>query len=249
MTRTVRHMKAELEREGFVVLEQVIPADDLAALREECQRFIDQKDREMDAAGTDVLGLDQRGQRYFVNDCSVASPRLRRFVLGDLMAEICRAALGDRAYLFNDQYVVKGAEVGTRFEWHQDSGYVGYPHRPYVTCWCALDDVDQANGTVHLLPYDRAGTRAVVPHRRDELTNDMVGYFGDDEGVPVVVPAGSIACFSSTLFHRSGPNRTSTLRRAYIVQYSPEPILTEDRSRLRHQAVPFLDGGRVVAAG
>jgi len=239
MSRPVvtREMRRQFETDGYFLLEQVIPDGDLAVLRDECQRFVDQKDREMDAAGTDVLGLDQRGKRYFVNDCSIASPALRRFVLGDLMAEICRATLGGRVFLFNDQYVVKGAEVGTRFEWHQDSGYVGYPHPPYLTCWCALDDVDSSNGTVWLLPYGRAGTREIVPHRKDAGTSDLVGYFGPDDGIPVVAPAGSIACFSSTLFHRSGPNTTPRLRRAYIVQYSPEPILMEDGSRLRHQAV------------
>ena len=237
------HTRQKFQNDGFFVLEKVISDDELAALRDECQRFIHKRDDEMTAAGTDVMGLDQRGRRYFVNDCSVERPRLRRFVFGELMAEICRSTLGDDAYLFNDQYVVKGAEAGTKFEWHQDSGYVGYPHVPYMTCWCPLDDVSEANGTVYLLPYDQAGTRDVVPHRRDEKTNDMVGYFGSDPGMPVNVPAGSIACFSSTLFHRSGPNTTPQLRRAYVVQYSPEPILTEDRSRIRHQAVRFLEGG------
>jgi len=236
-------MRRQFHDEGFFVLERIMSAADLACVRDECQRFIDARDRDMDAAGTDVIGLDQRGRRYFVNDCSTESPKLQRFVLGDLMAEICRATLGDDAFLFNDQYVVKGADVGTTFSWHQDSGYVGYPHPPYMTCWCALDDVDEVNGTVYLLPYTSAGTRDVVPHRRDEATNDMVGYFGEDPGVPIVVPAGSIACFSSTVFHRSGPNTTTRMRRVYVVQYSPEPILSEDRSSLRHQAVPFLRGG------
>jgi hypothetical protein len=45
-----------------------------------------------------------------------------------------------------------------------------------VTCW------NKTNGTVYVLPYDRAGTREVVPHRRDSTTNEMVGYFGDDPG-------------------------------------------------------------------
>ena len=43
------------------------------------------------------------------------------------MADVCRATLGDTAYLFWEQYVVKGAEAGMKFSWHQDSGYVGYP--------------------------------------------------------------------------------------------------------------------------
>jgi ectoine hydroxylase-related dioxygenase (phytanoyl-CoA dioxygenase family) len=236
-------MSQQFAEDGFFVAQDVISDQDLSTLRDECQRFIEQKDREMDAAGTDVLGLDQRGKRYFVNECSTVSAALRRFVLGDLMAQICRLALHDDVFLFNDQYVVKGAEVGTKFSWHQDSGYVGYPHPPYLTCWCALDDMSEANGTVYLLPYGKAGTRDVVPHRRDERSNDLVGYFGSEPGVPILVSAGSIACFSSTVFHRSGANTSRSLRRAYIVQYSPEPILMEDRSCLRHQAVPFLVRG------
>jgi ectoine hydroxylase-related dioxygenase (phytanoyl-CoA dioxygenase family) len=236
--------RQRFQTEGFVVLERIMSDAELSLVRAQCQRFMDQKDREMDAAGVDVLGLDQRGKRYFVNDCSTVSPELQSFVLGDLMARICRTLLGDEVYLFNDQYVVKGAEGGTHFGWHQDSGYVGYPHAPYLTCWCALDDMSEANGTVYLLPYGAAGTRDVVPHVRDARNNDLVGYTGAERGVAVEVPAGSIACFSSTVFHRSGSNTTPRLRRAYIVQYSTEPILTADRSALRHQAVPFRVAGR-----
>lgn len=240
-------MRAQYVEDGFFVLPAAISAHDLASLREECQRFIDDKDREMDAAGTDVLGLDQRGRRYFVNDCAPRSDRLKAFVFGDLMADICRATLGDEVLLFNDQYVVKGPDRGTTFSWHQDSGYVGYPHPPYLTCWCAMDDVDAANGTISVLPYGRAGTREVVTHVRDDASNDMVGFHGDDEGIRLDVPAGSIVCFSSTVFHKSGANTTPRLRRAYVVQYSIEPILSADRTRVRHQAVPFIHQGERVA--
>jgi ectoine hydroxylase-related dioxygenase (phytanoyl-CoA dioxygenase family) len=97
-----------------------------------------------------------------------------------------------------------------------------------------------------VLPYRRAGTRDVVPHVKDPASNDMIGYHGPDEGIRLELPAGSIACFSSTVFHRSGANTTPQLRRAYVVQYSCEPILSEDRTRIRHQAVRFLAGGRPV---
>jgi ectoine hydroxylase-related dioxygenase (phytanoyl-CoA dioxygenase family) len=106
--------------------------------------------------------------------------------------------------------------------------------------------VTEANGTVYLLPYSRAGTREVVEHVRDQETNDLIGYFGDDPGEPVLVPAGSIACFSSTLFHRSGPNTTNRIRRIYLAQYSAEPILNEDRSGPRHLAEPLVVAGERV---
>jgi len=60
------------------------------------------------------------------------------------------------------------------------------------------------------------------------------------------VPAGSIACFSSTVFHRSGPNTTDGIRRIYLAQYSAEPILNEDRSEPRHLAEPLLVAGERV---
>jgi ectoine hydroxylase-related dioxygenase (phytanoyl-CoA dioxygenase family) len=228
--------------EGFFVLENVVAPDDVETLRGECQRFIDERDREMDRLGVDTLDLDHRGSRYFVHAFG-KSPAVEQFLFSDLMVQVARAALGDTVYLFNEQYVVKAAERGMKFGWHQDSGFIPYAHAPYLTCWIPLDDVTEANGTVYLLPYSRAGTRDVVEHVRDEESNDLVGYFGDDPGDPVVVPTGSIACFSSTLFHRSGPNTTDHVRRVYLAQYSTEAILDDDGSAPRHLAEPFLVGG------
>jgi ectoine hydroxylase-related dioxygenase (phytanoyl-CoA dioxygenase family) len=231
--------------EGFFVLTSTVPPGDLDTLRGECQRFIDERDREMDRLGVDNLDLDHRGSRYFVHAYG-KSPAVERFLSSELMVQIAQAALGDTVYLFNEQYVVKAAEQGMRFSWHQDSGFIDYEHRPYLTCWIALDDMTEANGTVYLLPFSRAGTRDVVKHVRDEESGDLVGYFGDDPGDPVIVPAGSIACFSTTLFHRSGPNTTDRMRRVYVAQYSAEPILSEDGSQPRMLAEPLLaDGTRV----
>jgi ectoine hydroxylase-related dioxygenase (phytanoyl-CoA dioxygenase family) len=222
------------QEEGFFVLEGGVSEDDLEALRGECERLIDERDREMDQLGVDTIDLDHRGSRYFVHAYR-KSEKVEGFLRSDLMREVATAALGETVYLFNEQYVVKAAERGMKFGWHQDSGFIPYAHRPYLTCWIPLDDVDEANGTVYLLPFTRARTRDVVEHVRDEDTNDLVGYFGEDPGDPVIVSAGTIACFSSTLFHRSGANTTDRMRRVYLAQYSAEPILNED-GRPRHLA-------------
>jgi ectoine hydroxylase-related dioxygenase (phytanoyl-CoA dioxygenase family) len=236
----------QFREEGFFVLKGIVPTGDLDTLRGECQRLVDAREREMDCLGVDKLDLDHRGSRYFLHAYD-NSPAVERFLSSDLMAQIAQAALGDTVYLFNEQYVVKAAERGMQFSWHQDSGFIDYAHRPYLTCWIALDDVTEANGTVYLLPYSRSGTRDVVKHVRDKQSNDLVGYFGDDPGDPVIVPAGSIACFSTTLFHRSGPNTTDRMRRVYVAQYSAEPILSEDGSQPRMLAEPpLVDGKRVT---
>ncbi len=240
--------KEHFLQEGFCVLERVIPPAHLELLRGQCQRFIDKMDAQMDAAGTDVIGINHRNRRYFVSNCFREEPRLRDFLFSDLMADICRQTLGGDAYLFWEQYVVKGAGGGLKFSWHQDSGYVGYPeHKPYLTCRCALDDMTEENGTVRVMPFSRIGIRTWVRHVKEEGSNDQVGYFGTDPGVPVIVPAGSIALFTSVSFHASGANTTGRMRRAYLAQYSVEPILTADGASLWGCAKPLLRAGKVVA--
>jgi ectoine hydroxylase-related dioxygenase (phytanoyl-CoA dioxygenase family) len=236
----------QFREEGFFVLKRTVPPDDLDMLRGECRRFIDERDQEMDRLGVDQLDLDRRGSRYFVHAYG-KSPAVVRFLSSELMVQIAQAALGDTVYLFNEQYVVKAAEQGMAFSWHQDSGFIDYPHRPYLTCWIALDDMTEANGTGYMLHYARADTRDVVKHAREEESNDLVGYFGSDPGDPVIVPAGSIVCFSSTLLHRSGPNTTDRVRRVYVAQYSAEPIVSEDGSQPLRLAEPLLVEGKRVS--
>jgi ectoine hydroxylase-related dioxygenase (phytanoyl-CoA dioxygenase family) len=238
---TAAHVRSFRE-EGFMILESVVSPDELELLRAQCQRLIAERDHEMDRLGVDRLDLDHRGSRYFVHGYGKGA-QLERFRRSDLMLCIARAAIGDTVYLSNEQFVVKAAEHGLAFGWHQDSGYITYPHAPYLTCWIALDDMNEANGTVYLLPHSRAGTRDVVEHIRDPESNDLVGYFGDDPGDPVTVAAGSIACFSSTLFHRSGPNTSGRMRRVYVAQYSAQPILAEDGLQPRHLAEQLLLDG------
>ena len=87
----------------------------------------------MDDAGVDRIGINARGKRYFSNMIYQDRPELRQFLFSDTMAQICRATLGDEAYLFWEQYVIKAGDPDTSFAWHQDSGYVHEDHEPYLT--------------------------------------------------------------------------------------------------------------------
>jgi len=239
-------IKDEFRDQGYLVLSRVIPDEHLQILRSGCQYSIDMVNAEMDREKVDVKGPNHRGKRYFISLRYKQIPRVEEFIFSDLMSSICLNLLGNTAYLFYEQFVVKGAKVGMKFNWHQDSAYVlnaGYPpHPPFLTCWCALDDVTESNGTVYIL---QNGSREVVDHIQDSETSDLVGYHGNDPGRPVIAPAGSIAVFSSTTFHRSGPNTTHEMRRTYVAQYSSVPISNE--TGLMAFAEPLLLEGKRVS--
>jgi ectoine hydroxylase-related dioxygenase (phytanoyl-CoA dioxygenase family) len=233
------HHLRQYHDEGYFILERAVAADELARLRERCMAFVE---REQRAAAERGMTKHQQAGKYFVTFPASQDPIVANFVFGEMMSAVARATAGDDAVLFYDQFVVKGPEQGASFAWHQDSGYVAFPHRPYVTCWVALDDMSAANGTVSILPYSRAGTRERIEHVRDETTSDLVGYHGDDPGELVVAPAGSIAVFSSTVFHRSGVNTTSDYRRVYVVQYAPAPMINP-AGKQASRADPVLRNG------
>ena len=237
--------------QGFAILPSVIDEATVAMLREESAYFVGYTDAAMDAEGVEVNGITHRGKRYFISNRYRSSARLADFLFGSLMAKITTAFLGDTVFLFNEQWVVKGAGQGMKFSWHQDSGYVkafdpATTHTPYLTCWCALDDMTDANGTISVLAHDVLGTRNhILDHEREDGTNDLIGYAGLESGELITMEAGSVAVFSSTSLHRSGPNTTDQQRRVYLAQYSSEPLMSSS-GKLWAQAVPFVARGDMV---
>jgi len=217
--------------QGYAVFPGLLLDEPLEILREACDRFVAREDARMDEAG------------------------LRQVLFGEAMLDVCRATLGDDAYFFFDQYVVKGPERGLAFGWHQDSGYMagnGGPadHAPYLTCWCPLDDATVDNGTVRVLPFSAvpAARDAILPHRRQAATRDLTVEVEDQAGVPIEAAAGDVVAFSSRLPHATGPNLTTTPRRVYLAQYTPEAVVDPGTRHLRRNAIALLRGGRRVIA-
>jgi ectoine hydroxylase-related dioxygenase (phytanoyl-CoA dioxygenase family) len=217
----------------------------LQGLRESCARWIEYYDNKMREAGSEVYGLSHLNKRYFIPFFHWKDKFLEQYVFGETMAEICRATIGPQAWLFQEQFVVKGADVGMKFAWHQDGGYLPASTPTYVSCWGAMDDMTVENGTIYVLPYSRAGTREWIQHKKAQDSNDMIGYWGEDQGIPVIVPAGSIVVFSSLLLHCSGANTTRNMRRSYLVQYSPAPVMNKENTGPQFYARRFLKDGKI----
>lgn len=186
----------------------------------------------------------------------------RHRVLLDLAADL----LGEDVRLYWDQAVYK-SRTRHEFPWHQDNGYTYVEPQQYLTCWVALSDADEANGCPWILPgAHRLGTLA---HRWTELgfccfdgspahraalagLLESRGLPGEVTPQPLPLAAGSVAVFSSLTPHRTGPNRTDRVRKAYILQYAPEGAVMYPVDNDPHVAdepswqYPVLSGGRAA---
>jgi len=228
--------KEQFRQEGFMVVPGYLNEHELNIVREACDWSVADIEIEMRSRGIDRDRINVLGKKYFVLSPRKKRPELNDIIFGKKAAAVCRATIGDTAYLHNEQFVVKMMDNETSFAWHQDSGYSVYQggasiHQPYITFWIALDDMSVANGTISVLPFSRAGSRELVEHVWSEEASAMVGYHGDDPGDPIEVPAGTLVAFSSFLFHRSGSNTTTKPRRSYFIAYTPTLFTYEDVSK------------------
>ncbi|MEM9248811.1 MAG: phytanoyl-CoA dioxygenase family protein [Pseudomonadota bacterium] len=213
----------DFRRNGYVIYENALSPDELAGFRKACEDLLAEPVSDGGTDGKHKIGLG--AARRFLAHRHEEFPAVNDFILGGKMAEIGNDLLGTAPYLFNEQFVVKGAGKGASFAWHQDGAYVGFDHKPYITVWIALDDATEDNGCVYIQPRDLDAKPGLDPHEWQDDTNELNGYTGDDPGTPMVCKAGTIVVFSSLTLHSSGANTTGKQRRAFICQYSPEPII------------------------
>lgn len=223
-------------RQGFCVLPGTLKAAELAGLSAAADALLEEK---VDDGGGRYHDIGRGESRRFLRLRHEDFPAVEAFLFGDRMRELASALIGPTPHLFVEQFVVKGAKTGASFAWHQDGGYVGFEHKPYVTFWIALDAATRQNGCIYVLPRDLDRQPHLEPHRWDAENKERVGYEGDDPGIAVECPAGTIVAFSSLTLHRSGANTTGSRRRAYICQYSPEPMIDPATGRPRHFAKPL----------
>ena len=210
-------------QQGFLVLPSALSHGEQLVLANTCDQLLaEPPDDDLGGKAHDI----GRGQdRRFLRHRHADFPALEAFVLGPRMKALVGPLLGGNAHLFNEQFVVKGPKKGAAFGWHQDSGYVGFDHPPYVSAWMAIDDITPENGPLSVLPRNLRTQCGIEPHVWDEQAKEYVGYSGDEPGVGAVVPRGSVVLFSSLTLHRSSPNTSAAPRRAYLAQYSNGPVI------------------------
>lgn len=247
---------AQFDRDGFVVIESVLDADEVAAALAEIDPIEAQTDAYLQTRPDGRLTILESGAITFSIHLVTRSAVLRRLAAHPAIVGICHDLVGDDVNLYWDQAVYKKPEKPRRFPWHQDNGYTYVEPQQYLTCWVALTNATEENGCPWVVPgLQRRGTLA---HR----FVDPLGYecFEHPEN-PVAAPvrAGGIVVFSSLTPHLTGPNVTAAVRKAYILQYAPAgatildgdpgagPPTAKRGCDVAERQFPVLRGGHRVA--
>ncbi len=217
---TQTHVTQFRER-GYTVVEGLFERAEVDRLR---QHFMS-----MRAAGAypgDMAGVDAQA-----DDPLLRYPRMihmhrfdevsKRWMLSDQIAGTVELLLGEPPLLAQTMMYFKPA--GARGQaLHQDQYFLRAAPGTCVAAWMALDQVDEANGCLRVVPgshqlpllcTERADTTQSFTDTGVELPENMVA-------TPVVMQPGDVVFFHGQLIHGSFPNTTSDrFRRSLIAHF------------------------------
>ncbi|MEO0546720.1 MAG: phytanoyl-CoA dioxygenase family protein [Pseudomonadota bacterium] len=232
-------LKAAYDRDGYVVIPELLIAADIAELKAEAAAIC--RGQRGDVRGIvpvpDSASDDDAMGRYLtVQFPHKASDLIRnKFVAHPRFAEALSAVIGPDVKCMQSMLFIKPAGKPGQ-GWHQDEHFIPTRDRSLCGLWLAIDDATEENGCLWVRPgshrdgilYDTA------PHGSDQFDEGhaLVGTPDDaDEGVVVEIPAGGAILFNGYLHHRSLPNRAAegTYRRSLVNHYmSAQSLLPWD---------------------
>ncbi|MCC6443062.1 MAG: phytanoyl-CoA dioxygenase family protein [Armatimonadetes bacterium] len=212
------------ERNGFLQIHNVLAPDELGAIRDSLeeaarQRFDPTFDRE---------GISADYDRVFVQKVNLwrVHEGVRRYVFSPKLARIARALTrSPRVRLWHDHALIKMPGDSKPSAWHQDLPYWPMNESTALSCWMALDDVDENNGCMQFVPGSHLWGRFEPIRLTDP--QDLFALVPDGQSrdfTPAKMPmrAGSCTFHNGLTFHYAGPNRTDKPRRAMVTIYMPE---------------------------
>ena len=241
------------DRDGFVLMEGVLDAADVAAVHDEIDDFEERKRAVLRERGAVPYDISVPDAITFTELIVGKSEVLKSFATEEVFGRLAADFVGPEVRIYWDQAVYKLPEP--------PRVPVAPGHGLHVHAAPALPHVLDAPRRRHRRQRLPLGPSGPAPAGDPKHWWTDVGWrcVDDDAGaVPVEARVGDVICFSSLTPHRTGPNVTDEVRKAYILQYCAEgstafdprpqndddaPIPGHARRRARRHGSPGMKAG------
>lgn len=235
--------RAQLDENGFFLLENVFTQAEMDALAERIETY-QRRHEEAIAARGGTEGISRASEITFTSHLAENDEEIKAFCQRPEFVAITTTLLSPDIDLYWNQSVFKMPEGEKQFPWHQDDGYIQVTPSPYLTLWLALNDATPENGCISVIPGSHK--RGLVPHESTPIGQVCHSLDDPDQGVQVPVKAGSMAVFYSLTMHKSGVNRSKGPRKAYVIQYSVAGLKSLHTGEVLTGKVPVARNGMPV---
>jgi ectoine hydroxylase-related dioxygenase (phytanoyl-CoA dioxygenase family) len=160
---------------------------------------------------------------YSINGWHMTCASLHRLVTDPRIVDPVCDLIGDEVACWGTHYFCKLPGDPKSVTWHQDAPYWPLSPSKTVTVWLAIDDADEGNGAMRVIPGShRLGALPIRRSREDEqnvlsLTTDGAEQHGAP--MPVTMRAGQMSLHSDLLLHSSRPNPSTRRRCGLTIRY------------------------------
>jgi ectoine hydroxylase-related dioxygenase (phytanoyl-CoA dioxygenase family) len=245
------------QRDGYLIAPPIFSADEVecfraALARVEAGKYLTGKRPTLDLP----IPPDPNALRK-IDNAWWADPDLASLSTDARLGEIAAALLGvPRIRLWQDQLLDKpptGVDTGN-IGWHQDwdSWRTVASRDAFVTAWVALDDVDEENGAMQVIPGSHqwghlAGESNFLGTDVDAQLAELA-QARDAQPRHLCMTAGQASFHHVLTFHGSGPNLSTRPRRSLAVHFMAGDLTAVDEGDgWRHYNLGLLQGsGRGV---
>ena len=218
---------ARFRAEGFVLLPEMAPPEEVAQLRGIFDRLFAQRAGWNKGAQLDLAGADDAqapaALPQILNPAQFA-PELGATRFRANALALARQLLGPEAELWFEHAILKPPQYGAATPWHQDEAHRDDPGTTYeqISIWMPLQEATTANGCMRYIAGSHLG--AILEHRSPNddpriTALECVGGFDPETAVSCPLPAGGAAVHHCRTLHAAGANRTDEPRRAYILAF------------------------------
>jgi phytanoyl-CoA hydroxylase len=210
------------ERDGYLVVEDVLTNQQVAALRKVADDWVEAS-RAVEVNG-EVFDLEPRHSpdhpqvRRIKNPAAVNEAYdsvMRSAAVLDIVAQL----LGPDIRYQSTKLNMKSAGVGSPVEWHQDWAFYPHTNDDVLAVGVVIDDMTVHNGCLLVVPGSHKG-----PVLNHHANGQFVGsvdptHIDASSCVPLEARAGSITIHHARTLHGSAPNTSGRPRRLFLIEY------------------------------
>lgn len=226
--RTVDRRREFLTQEGYVVIRDFFPRDEIAEVRAAQDRFYNGEfDTEPDFSWPKPRPTRARSRKhpYASFFISPLAKMIRDGRLAKLVGEVSGMA-GVR--FWHDQLL---SEAPSRVEknsahWHREkSRWLTCQTAMMTTAWCPLVDFSPEMGPITMIPRSQNSGEIIIP-------SDWAPEAGTERRMALA--AGDVVIFPWTMIHGNPPNLSKLVRRAVAAHFCEKEIRHVKNGRFSH---------------
>lgn len=173
---------------------------------------------------------DKGHNSYAINGWHSSLPELYRIICDARISDVMQDLIGENLICWGSHFFCKEPFSKETVTWHQDISYWPMSESKTITVWLAIDDVDETNGSMKVIPkshlYGQINFSKSKESENNVLYQSIVN--AEDYGekpVSINLKAGQIEVHSDLLVHGSGENNSNRRRAGLTMRFVPPEVI------------------------